>query len=229
MKKRIILPALVACITLITSCTTAGTKDAAEPAVASTTKKTTSTPKKAKSKPTAARTKEKAPKRSGLSGRAESIKDYAAANGYSTKYSFLIDMSLPGGKKRFYVYDLENGSLAYSGLVAHGSCNEGYISHPRFSNASESGCSSLGKYKVGGFYHGKYGASFKLYGLERSNSNAYQRGVVIHAHECVPDDEIYPRAMCNSFGCPMVSFNFFARLSSIINSSDKPIVLWIYR
>src|ERR1043165_3933703 len=63
-------------------------------------------------------------------------------------------------------------SVACSGLVAHGCCNETFISHPKFSNSSNSGCSSLGKYKVGSFYTGKYGASYRLYGLDNSNSNA---------------------------------------------------------
>lgn len=164
-----------------------------------------------------------------LNNRANEIGNYASQHGYSTKYCFLIDMSIPSGRNRFFVYDLEDNSVAYSGLVAHGCCNETFMSHPKFSNSSNSGCSSLGKYKVGAFYTGKYGASYRLYGLDNSNSNAFQRGVVIHGYDCVPDKEIYPMVLCNSLGCPMVSYNFFDRLSHIINHSEKPIVLWIYR
>ena len=164
-----------------------------------------------------------------LNSRANDISNYAAQHGYSTKYCFLVNMSIPSGRNRFFVYDLENNSVAYSGLVAHGCCNETFISHPKFSNSSNSGCSSLGRYKVGAFYTGKYGASYRLYGLDNSNSNAFQRGVVIHGYDCVPDKEIYPMVLCNSLGCPMVSYNFFDRLSHIIDHSEKPIVLWIYR
>ena len=164
-----------------------------------------------------------------LISRANEINNYASQNGYSTKYCFLIDMSIASGRNRFFVYYLENNSVAYSGLVAHGCCNETFISHPKFSNSSNSGCSSLGKYKVGAFYNGKYGRSYRLYGLDNSNSNAFQRGVVIHGYDCVPDKEIYPMVLCNSLGCPMVSYSFFDRLSHIIEHSEKPILLWIYR
>ena len=157
------------------------------------------------------------------------INDFAAKNGYSTRYCFLVDMSLPSGRKRFFVYDLENRSLVFSGLVAHGSCNETFLSRPKFSNSPNCGCSSLGKYKVGEFYTGKYGKSFKLYGLDNSNSNAYRRAVVIHGYDCVPDKEIYPMVLCNSLGCIMVSYNFFDKLSQVIRRSEKPIIMWVYQ
>ena len=156
------------------------------------------------------------------------INNYAIQNGMSTEYCFLVDMSLPSGKNRFFIYDMQRNSVAYAGLVAHGSCNETFISHPRFSNSPKSGCSSLGKYKVGEFYRGKYGKSFRLYGLDNCNSNAFKRAVVIHGFDCVPDKEIYPRVLCNSLGCVMVSYKFFEKISKTISKSEKPIVLWVY-
>lgn len=155
--------------------------------------------------------------------------DYVVQNGLSTEYCFLIDMNQPSGRNRFFLYNIKKESVVYSGLVAHGCCNESFIANPRFSNISGSGCSSLGKYKVGEFYRGQWGKSFRLYGLDKSNSNAYKRAVVIHGHSCIEDKEIYPRVLCNSFGCPMVSFKFFDKLSTIIEKSEKPILLWIYR
>ena len=160
---------------------------------------------------------------------ARKLNNYAIENGYSTQYCFLVDMSIPSGKKRFFVYDLETNSVVYSGLCAHGSCNTQFLDRARFSNATNCGCSSLGKYKVGEFYRGKYGKSFRLYGLDNSNSNAYKRAIVIHGYDCVPDKEIYPMVLCNSLGCVMVSYNFFDKLSRLIEKSDKPIVLWMYQ
>ena len=157
------------------------------------------------------------------------INNYAVQNGYSTEYCFLVDMSLPSGRNRFFVYDLVKSSIVYSGLVAHGSCNQTFLAHARFSNELKCGCSSLGKFKVGEFYRGKYGKSFRLYGLDNCNSNAYKRAVVIHGYDCVPDEEIYPRVLCNSLGCVMVSYKFFDRISRIIAKSEKPIILWVYQ
>jgi len=157
------------------------------------------------------------------------VNNYAIQNDMSTEYCFLVDMSLPSGRNRFFIYDLKKNSVINSGLVSHGSCNETFLARPKFSNESKSGCSSLGKFKVGEFYTGKYGKSFRLYGLDNCNSNAYKRAVVIHGYDCVPDEEIYPRVLCNSLGCVMVSYKFFDGISRLIRKSEKPIVLWIYQ
>ena len=157
------------------------------------------------------------------------VNNYAIQNDMSTDYCFLVDMSLPSGRNRFFIYDLKKNTVINSGLVSHGSCNETFLARPKFSNGSKSGCSSLGKFKVGEFYTGKYGKSFRLYGLDNCNSNAYKRAVVIHGYDCVPDEEIYPRVLCNSLGCVMVSYKFFDNISRLIRKSEKPIVLWIYQ
>jgi hypothetical protein len=157
------------------------------------------------------------------------VNSYALQNDMSTEYCFLVDMSLPSGRNRFFIYDLKKNSVVHAGLVSHGSCNETFMARPKFSNDSKSGCSSLGKYKVGEFYTGKYGKSFRLHGLDNCNSNAYKRAVVIHGFDCVPDEEIYPRVLCNSLGCVMVSYKFFDKISRIIGKAEKPIVLWVYQ
>jgi hypothetical protein len=160
--------------------------------------------------------------------RAMQARSYALQNNFSASYCFFVDMSIHSGRKRFFVYDLEKNVVVLSGLVAHGSCKQGFLDEAKFSNAPGCGCSSLGKYKIGEKYRGQYGTSYKLYGLESTNSNAYKRAVVLHGLSCVPDDEIYPRVVCNSFGCAMVSPTFLVGLASIIDRSKKPIMLWIY-
>ena len=163
-----------------------------------------------------------------FTSKAFQARNYAMENEFSARYCFFIDMSIPSGRKRFFVYDLEKNIVMMSGLVSHGSCGDSFSDEAKFSNAPGRGCSSLGKYKIGERYRGQYGKSYKLYGLENTNSNAYKRAVVLHGFSCVPDEEIYPRALCNSLGCAMVSPSFFERLAPIIDKSKKPIVLWIY-
>jgi len=164
-----------------------------------------------------------------LLSRVSEAKGYATKNDFSTSYCFLIDMSIHSGRNRFFVFDLEKDEVVMSGLVAHGSCKQTFLSEAKFSNAPNCGCTSVGKYKVGEAYRGQYGKSYKLYGLENTNSNAYKRAVVLHGYSCVPDEEIYPMVACNSLGCAMVSPAFFNRLAAIIDRSKKPIVLWIYK
>jgi len=164
-----------------------------------------------------------------FSYRASAARDYALRKGFSTTYCFLVDMSIHSGRKRFFVYDLETNRVIMSGLVSHGSCNGIFLEQAKFSNAPGGNCTSEGKYKIGEKYRGQYGKSYKMYGLESTNSNAYRRAIVLHAYSCIPDEEIYPRVTCNSSGCAGVSPAFFEKLSSIIDRSNKPIVLWIYK
>jgi hypothetical protein len=140
-----------------------------------------------------------------------------------------VNLSLPSGSNRFFVYNIKKDSILKQGLVTHGSgrasSDDG---KPIFSNIPNSLCSSLGKYKIGNSYYGQFGLAFKLFGLEKTNSKAFERAIVLHSHECVPDAETNPFTICESWGCPTVAPSFLNSLKSIINSSNKPILLWIY-
>ena len=122
--------------------------------------------------------------------KANEAKNYAIANGYNSSFCFLIDMSMASGMDRFIVYDLEKDSIKKRGLVTHGRCNEDWLEGRRYGNTVGCGCTSLGKYKIGHSYMGRFGLAFKLYGLEKTNDKAYQRFVVLHSHECVPETEV---------------------------------------
>jgi hypothetical protein len=162
-----------------------------------------------------------------LKAKATSISEFLEDNHYNSNVCFLIDMSIQSSKKRFFVYNLKNDSIIASGLAAHGSCNNIYLKDAKFSNTPECGCSAKGKYKIGNKYKGRFGDAYKLYGLDSSNSNAYKRFIVLHSYSCVPDSESN-QPICNSLGCPMVSYNFIAKISSIIEQSKQPILLWIF-
>jgi L,D-transpeptidase catalytic domain len=154
-------------------------------------------------------------------------KQFVQRKGYNENVCFLIDISLPSGQNRFFIYDLSNDSLQSQGLVAHGNCFENWLEGRRYSNTVGSGCTSLGKYKIGIHYIGKFGYSYKLHGLDSSNNNAFERTVVLHSHSCIPETEIADE-ICQSNGCPTVSPGFLEELKKIINTSKKPVMLWIY-
>ena len=146
---------------------------------------------------------------------------------YNETICFLLDMTLPSGQNRFFVYDLKKDSIQQAALVAHGNCFEYWLEGRKYSNTVNSGCTSLGKYKIGNSYIGKFGYSYKLHGLDSSNSNAFERTVVLHQYSKVPAAEVNDE-ICQSNGCPMVSPDFFVVLKKIINESKKPVLLWIY-
>ncbi|MES2849280.1 MAG: murein L,D-transpeptidase catalytic domain family protein [Bacteroidota bacterium] len=158
---------------------------------------------------------------------ADKLEQYAKENGYNDRYCFLVDMKIASGSNRFFVYDIQKDSVLQSGLVAHGYGNSN-DENITFSNVPGSNSSSIGKYKIGNAYHGKFGLAYKLHGLDKTNNNAFDRFVVLHAHECVPDSEIAPESLCMSQGCPTVAPSFLKRLATYLDDSDKPVLLWIF-
>ncbi|HVW61157.1 MAG TPA: murein L,D-transpeptidase catalytic domain family protein [Puia sp.] len=147
---------------------------------------------------------------------------------YNTKLAFLIDMRLPSGKNRFFVYDLDADTVRMAGLVAHGSGGHAFSLTPSFSNVNGSNCSALGRYRVGGAYAGRFGRAYTLHGLDSSNDNALARHIVLHSYSCVPEGETDPYPICNSQGCPMVAPAFLQRLQPLIDGAKKPVLLWIF-
>lgn len=163
-----------------------------------------------------------------IHAKAKSLLVFAKANKMDTTISFLIDMNRPSGSYRFYVYDFTNKKIIDAALVTHGSCYESIAKGKRYSNKVGGGCTSLGKYKIGHSYMGKFGLAYKLYGLDNSNSNAFERFVVLHSHSCVPNAEVAPYPICLSEGCPTVSPTFLKKLSTIIDNKTQPILMEIY-
>lgn len=147
---------------------------------------------------------------------------------YNSKIAFLVDMKVPSGKNRFFVYDLEKNEVIDQGLVAHGSGSEtGIKGQLKFSNAPESNCTALGRYAIGKTYKGIFGKAYRLAGLEESNNNALKRAIVLHYYSAVPYEE-QDYYISHSHGCPMVSEQFFKRIEKIIDSSKSNIVMDIY-
>src|SRR5688572_4008728 len=112
--------------------------------------------------------------------KASSAKQFAEKNKYNKDLCFLIDMKIHSGSNRFFVYDLKNGSVLQSGVVTHGRCNERWLIGRKYGNKPGCGCTSLGRYKIGNAYMGRFGLAYKLHGLDSTNNNAFNRFVVLH-------------------------------------------------
>lgn len=147
---------------------------------------------------------------------------------YNSKIAFFIDMRIPSGKNRFFVYDLQNNKILDQGLVAHGCGSDtGIKGQLKFSNIPNSNSTSLGRYSIGSNYNGIFGKAYRLYGLEETNSNAFKRAIVLHHYSAVPYEE-QDHYISRSHGCPMVNEQFFKRIEKIIDSSKSNILLDIY-
>ncbi|MNK34729.1 hypothetical protein D3C87_532410 [compost metagenome] len=164
-----------------------------------------------------------------ISHKIADLKAFIKDSNYNSDKAFLIDFSISSSQFRFFVVDLKTGKILQKALVAHGDGSEDGKANCnlKFSNIDGSHCSSLGKYVVEEKYKGKFGMSYRLTGLDDSNSNARARAIVLHRLSCVPDVE-QKDEICLSFGCPMVSDNFFKILEQHIDKSDKKLIIYAY-
>ncbi|MCC9063268.1 murein L,D-transpeptidase catalytic domain family protein [Flavobacterium piscisymbiosum] len=138
----------------------------------------------------------------------------------------VIDFSLSSNTKRLWVIDLTTNTILFNSLVAHGR-NTGEEFASNFSNSNSSFKSSLGFYATGEIYQGKHGASLRLDGLENGiNSNARQRGVVMHGADYVSESFIRDhKRLGRSQGCPALPIELTDEIIELIK--DKS-CLYIY-
>ena len=147
---------------------------------------------------------------------------------YNRNLAVFINFKIHSGKYRFFIYDLKNDKILEKAIVSHGSGSVVANSEElRFSNIENSYQSSLGKFVIGNKYVGTFGRSYRLRGLEKTNSNAMKRAVVIHSLGCVPDEESEENC-CLSLGCPMLSANFLKTFEKYVDNSAKPIILYAF-
>ncbi len=167
-----------------------------------------------------------------IKSKADSALVYCKSKGFNTEYCYLIDFSIHSGKKRFFVWDFAKDTIKYSSLCCHGYGMESTQSKPVFSNVEGSYCSSLGKYKIGARAYSSWGINvhYKMHGLDKTNSNAFKRWVVLHSHTPVADHNIHPKHLPLGWsqGCPVVSNGMMRKVDEMLKVSKKPVLMWIY-
>ena len=66
------------------------------------------------------------------------LKQFAKLKNYNTNYCFWIDMHIPSGQNRFFVYNFKKDTVELAGLVAHGSGSESDDDDLHFCNTPNS-------------------------------------------------------------------------------------------
>lgn len=136
------------------------------------------------------------------------------------QYVAIVDYSAPSTQRRFYFINLRTGSVEKyytSHGIGSGQGNYAY----KFSNTKDSRQTSLGMYLTGEVYTGSYGKTLRMYGLQRSNDQAYNRDIVVHGAWYVGEDFINstdPKTglargrLGLSWGCPALSLSMAEKL-----------------
>jgi hypothetical protein len=156
------------------------------------------------------------------------IRPYLNLNKYSENLIIIANMSENMSIKRMYVANPSKGKTLHTCLVMHGKGRKSDADKANFSNIPNSLCSSLGKYKISERYPGKFGESYRLDGLDSTNSNARKRAIVFHYYKPQSAaEDIGPHFF--SEGCPMLAESDWRIIDELIQKEDKPVLLWMYK
>ena len=156
------------------------------------------------------------------------LRSYAEQNNLHPRYFILVDMRVPSHQARLFLMDAQTNKPVLESLVSHGAGSERGGDSLVFSNQLGSYATSLGKYRIGESYQGRFGYSYRLNGLDSTNNRARERSIVMHGYECIPDQLRVEEPLCMSLGCPAVAPAVLARLRPYLDAPTKPILLDIY-
>jgi hypothetical protein len=117
----------------------------------------------------------------------------------------VIDFARPSTERRLWVLDVEQGTTLHHERVAHGR-GSGELHATRFSNEHGTKQSSLGLFRAGEVYHGQWGRSLRLDGLEPGvNDRARERAIVMHGADYATEAFAKRHGrLGRSWGCPAV-------------------------
>ena len=154
-----------------------------------------------------------------LREKAAELKAYCVEHGYNTDYGVLVDFGRFSLQKRLYVYDLNKNEVVMMSLSGHGSGGNSTILRPDFSNDHGSHCTSLGHYRIGKhrhMYNRPTVPAVEVHGLDKTNSNALARGILIH-----------PSVGPLSWGCVTLPVVRYHQLSEFLKTQTN-MIMWVY-
>lgn len=155
---------------------------------------------------------------------------YATENGMNRDICILVDYSIPSGCNRLWVWDFARQQKIFECPVAHGrGRGRQYKGFRRdiacLSNEPESWLSSLGYARIAERYRGQFGTSYRLDGLDATNSNLRQRNIVLHGAVLVPEKPIFPLSSGRSKGCLAVARRNMARLDNLLRGRKNVLLV----
>ena len=164
----------------------------------------------------------------------QSLKEYSLKHGLSENYAIIVDFSKSSGKHRFFVCDLNKQKIIESSLCAHGAGKGSTILNPVFSNEVGSNCSSLGHYIITGRHKMSSTGlpSFRLKGLDSSNSNAMKRGILIHSAKLISYCRLgifpfyLPLDKRIGSGCFAIDIDMMDVVGDLVDKEKNPIFLY---
>lgn len=160
---------------------------------------------------------------------AQNAQQYAKKHNLNKKYCLLVDYSLPSGTPRCFLWDFKNNNLKTEMHALHGSGGGSTPEKPVFSNKINSHCSSLGHYKITKRRGHMFPRGFYMRGLDKTNSNAEARAIMIHPSDWADyykEYEFIP--LGGSLGCVSITTEGINILEPIILKETELLLLWSF-
>lgn len=154
-----------------------------------------------------------------LREKATEFEAYCVEHGYNTDYGVLVDFGRFSLQERLYVYDFNKNEVVMKSLAGHGSGGKSTLLRPDFSNDHGSHCTSLGHYRIGKhrhMYNRPTVPAVEVHGLDKTNSNALARGILIH-----------PSVGPLSWGCVTLPVVRYHQLSEFLKTQTN-MIMWVY-
>jgi len=156
------------------------------------------------------------------------LQDYAIQYGANPELGIMINLGLKSAKKRFFIVDLTTNTIIKMGIVAEGENSRKQADQKK--DALEPGvvAGAAGVYKVDKHAKGRFNPSYKLYSMQNNgNSSVAQKSMKLMSSKKVPYAEAIAPLM-KTKGNLSVSVRFFKEIRTMLNQSEKPVLLWVY-
>ena len=165
---------------------------------------------------------------SNLKDKIEQAERYCAEHEMCQEVAVLVDLAQSSRRVRLRVVNPAQGSVLMECLVASGRGRSLKTRlWPQTGDVPDSWLTPVGRCRVGERYEGVFGISYRLDGLDSTNSNVRSRAIVLHPSKDVPERNYSLLPLWCSRGCVVVSPKSMKRLDEIL-SAHKDVLLWIY-
>lgn len=160
--------------------------------------------------------------------------EYVKSKDLNRDYCILVDFSIPSGNPRLFLWSFAEKRVIFKAHTMHGPGGGSTEQNAVLGNVSGSNCSAPGHFRITRDQGAMVRPSFRLQGLDGTNGNAYDRGIMLHGawlvDQCLERQmEYFPIDKMWCAGCITTSTQEMDYLESFIRSQTKLLLLWSFQ
>lgn len=160
-------------------------------------------------------------------------KHYLAGKRLNQDYCILVDYSIPSSQRRVFLWSFTENKIIFKAHTMHGPGGGSTKEHAVLSNKPGSLCSAPGHFRITHTEGATIKPSFRLVGLDKENSNAYERAIMLHSCGIVDyslkhKEEYLPIDAGWCSGCITISVDEMSFLKGFIKKHPQNIMIWSF-